>query len=213
MNTSESISKIAPALLQAQRSITFAVKDAKNPQFKTMYADLPAVIDAVKPALNDAGIVFLQMMAPSDKDCLALTTRLIHESGEWIESTATCPLQKADPQGYGSACTYLKRYSLASAVGLYQDDDDGHAASQASSGDAKHKAEQFDRRQKFLADTFAAIQGASNAGELKRIVAETTERAHSIGDQAGVDQINGWAEAKAAKAKPKTAPVREGEPA
>lgn len=129
MNTSETISKIAPALLQAQRAITFAVKDAKNPHFKTTYADLSAVIDAVKPALNEAGIAFLQMPAPSDRDSLALTTRLIHESGEWIESTATCPLQKSDPQGYGSAVTYLKRYSLASAVGLYQEDDDGNAAS------------------------------------------------------------------------------------
>jgi len=129
MNTSETISKIATALLQAQRAITFAVKDAKNPHFKTTYADLSAVIDAVKPALNEAGIAFLQMPAPSDRDSLALTTRLIHESGEWIESTATCPLQKSDPQGYGSAVTYLKRYSLASAVGLYQEDDDGNAAS------------------------------------------------------------------------------------
>jgi hypothetical protein len=137
MITSDSISKIAPALLMAQKAITFAVKDAKNPQFKSTYADLSSVIDAVKPALNDAGILFLQMMAPSDRDSLALTTRLIHESGEWIESTATCPLQKVDPQGYGSAVTYLKRYSLASAVGLYQEDDDGNAASKGSNNNVR----------------------------------------------------------------------------
>jgi len=113
------------------------VKDAKNPQFKSTYADLSSVIDAVKPALNEAGIIFLQMPAPSDRDSIALTTRLIHESGEWIESTATCPLQKHDPQGYGSACTYLKRYSLASAVGLYQDDDDGNAASKGSNNNVR----------------------------------------------------------------------------
>ncbi|MBT2300410.1 ERF family protein [Variovorax paradoxus] len=137
MITSESISKIAPALLTAQRAITFAVKDAKNPHFKSTYADLSSVIDAVKPALNEAGIVFLQMPAPSDRDSLALTTRLVHESGEWIESTATCPLQKSDPQGYGSAVTYLKRYSLASAVGLYQEDDDGNAASKGSNNNVR----------------------------------------------------------------------------
>jgi hypothetical protein len=139
MNTSESISKIAPALLKAQKAITFAIKDAKNPQFKSTYADLSSVIDATKPALNDAGICFIQMPAPSDQGCLALTTRLIHESGEWIESTATCPLQKHDPQGYGSALTYLKRYSLASAVGLYQDDDDGNAASKPKQAAVRHK--------------------------------------------------------------------------
>jgi hypothetical protein len=128
MKTSESISKISSALLDAQRAITFAAKDAVNPHFKSKYADLPTVIDAVKPALNESGIVFLQMAAPSEPGTLALTTRLLHVSGEWIESTAVTPLQKHDPQGYGSALTYLRRYSLAAAVGLYQDDDDGNAA-------------------------------------------------------------------------------------
>jgi hypothetical protein len=129
MKTSDSISKLAVALVKAQRAITFAVKDAKNPAFRSTYADLSSVIEACKPALNDAGIAFMQMPAPSEPGTIALTTRLIHESGEWIESTATCPLQKVDPQGYGSANTYLRRYSLAAAVGLYQDDDDGNAAS------------------------------------------------------------------------------------
>ena len=128
MHTSDSITKIAAALLKAQRQITFAIKDARNPAFKSTYADLSSVIEACKPALNDAGISFVQMPAPSDPGTLALTTRLMHESGEWIESTATCPLPKHDPQGYGSATTYLRRYCLAAAVGLYQDDDDGNAA-------------------------------------------------------------------------------------
>lgn len=135
MNTSESIGKIAPALLKAQKAITFAVKDAKNPHFKSTYADLGSVIDACKPALNEAGIAFMQMPAPSETGTIALTTRLVHESGEWIESTATCPLPKNDPQGYGSANTYLRRYALAAAVGLYQDDDDGNAASRGKSPD------------------------------------------------------------------------------
>jgi hypothetical protein len=130
MNTSESINKLSAALLKAQKAITFAAKDAVNPHFRSKYADLPTVIDAIKPALNEAGVVFLQLPTPSDPGTLALTTRLMHESGEWIESTAVTPLQKNDPQGYGSAMTYLRRYSLAAAVGLYQDDDDGNAASQ-----------------------------------------------------------------------------------
>lgn len=129
MKTSESISKIAPALLAAQKAITFAVKDAANPFFKSKYADLPTVIDAVKPALNEAGITFMQSASPSDSGTLALTTRLIHVSGEWIEDTAVTPLVKNDPQSYGSAITYLRRYSLAAMTGLYQDDDDGNAAS------------------------------------------------------------------------------------
>ena len=129
MKTSESIKQLSAALLKAQRSITFASKDAKNPHFKSTYADLPAVIDAIKPALNDAGIVFLQTFSPSEAGFIAVTTRLMHETGEWIEDTATVPLPKSDPQGYGSAATYARRYSLAAITGLYQDDDDGNAAS------------------------------------------------------------------------------------
>jgi len=130
MRTSESISKISQALVKAQGAITFAAKDAVNPHFRNKYADLPAVIDAIKPALNANGVAFIQLPAPSDPGTLALTTRLLHESGEWIESMAVVTLPKNDPQGYGSAITYLRRYSLAAAVGLYQDDDDGNAASQ-----------------------------------------------------------------------------------
>ena len=129
MKTSDSIKTIAPAILKAQKAITFAAKDATNPHYKSKYADLPSVIDAIKPALNLVGIAFLQTAGTSDPGILAMTTRLLHESGEWIEDTATCPLPKNDPQGYGSACTYLRRYSLAAIVGLYQDDDDGQAAS------------------------------------------------------------------------------------
>lgn len=129
MKTSDSIKQLSAALLKAQRSITFASKDANNPHFKSKYADLPAVIDAIKPALNDAGIVFLQTFSPSETGFIAVTTRLMHETGEWIEDTATVPLPKSDPQGYGSAATYARRYSLAAITGLYQDDDDGNAAS------------------------------------------------------------------------------------
>jgi hypothetical protein len=130
MRTSESIKQIAPALLAAQKQMTFAAKDSKNPHYKTKYAGLPQVIDAIKGPLNDNGITFLQ--TPSffgiDDNKLVLVTRLQHESGEYIEDTATCPMPKQDPQGLGSAMTYLRRYSLAAICGLYQDDDDGETA-------------------------------------------------------------------------------------
>jgi hypothetical protein len=129
MRASDTISKFAPAFLEAQRAITFASKDATNPHFKNKYADLPSVVDAVKPALNDAGIAFIQSATPSDDSKLHLTTRLIHTSGEWIEDTLVMPLPKQDPQGYGSAMTYARRYALAAITGLYQDDDDGNAGS------------------------------------------------------------------------------------
>tara|TARA_R110000822_G_C15281739_1_gene490239 strand:+ start:905 stop:1462 length:558 start_codon:yes stop_codon:yes gene_type:complete len=128
MRTSDSIKAIGEALLTAQKAIKFAVKDSTNPHFKSKYANINSVIDAIKPALNDSGIVFLQMPSPSDDGKLHLTTRLIHSaSGEWIEDTAVCPLQKNDPQGLGSAISYLRRYSLSCFVGLYADDDDGES--------------------------------------------------------------------------------------
>lgn len=136
MKTSDSIAKIAPALLAAQKAITFAAKNNVNPHFRNSYADLPSVIDAIKSALNENGIAFLQTGTPSADNCLHLTTRLLHESGEWIEDTAQCPLPKADPQGFGSAMTYLRRYSLSAICGLYQEDDDGEGAKPSTKTEA-----------------------------------------------------------------------------
>ena len=158
MRTSESIKSIAPALVQAQKGITFASKDGVNPHFKNKYASLSSVIDAVKPALNDAGIVFLQTPTPSEDNKLHLTTRLIHSSGEWIEDTATCPLSKQDPQGYGSALTYLRRYSLASIVGLYQDDDDAQSASMPAKASVDHSK---------LANYILGLESANSMNELQ----------------------------------------------
>ena len=128
MKTSDSMSNIAGALLKAQQEITFAAKDSKNPAFKSTYANLESVIEAIKGPLNASGIVFMQTFSPSAPGFLALSTRLLHTSGEWIEDEMTVPLQKNDAQGYGSAATYARRYALAAITGLYQADDDGQEA-------------------------------------------------------------------------------------
>lgn len=139
MKTSENLTKIAPALLAAQAEIKSALKDSTNPHFKNRYADLESVIAAVKPSLNKHGIVYLQPASESEDGRLHLTTRLLHESGEWMESTAVCPLPKADPQGFGSAMTYLRRYSLASFIGVAQSDDDGEGAAHREEAAPKPK--------------------------------------------------------------------------
>lgn len=124
MNHSESISKITPALLEAQKKITAASKDAENPYFKSKYADLPSVIDACKSALNESDIVALQ---PIQGDIVE--TVLIHSSGEWLssETKIVCKAQ-SDPQAYGSAITYARRYGLQSFVLMPAEDDDGEGA-------------------------------------------------------------------------------------
>ena len=70
---------------------------------------------------------------------LHLTTRLVHESGEWIEETMSIPMIKQDPQAFGSALTYARRYGLSSITGLYADDDDGYAASNHAKAVASDK--------------------------------------------------------------------------
>jgi hypothetical protein len=150
MKTSDSISNIATALLKAQQEITFAAKDSKNPAFKSTYANLESVIEAVKGPLNTHGIAFVQSFSPSAPGFLALSTRLLHTSGEWIEDEMTVPLQKNDAQGYGSAATYSRRYALAAITGLYQADDDGQEA-------AKPRAEPQIDLMPYLADLDAAL--------------------------------------------------------
>lgn len=129
MKTSESIAKLSSALVKAQKEITFASKDALNPHLKSKYADIPSVIDAIKVPLNNNGIAYIQTPCMMQDMHLQLTTRLIHESGEWIEETMSIPMIKQDPQAYGSALTYARRYALSAITGLYADDDDGYAAS------------------------------------------------------------------------------------
>jgi hypothetical protein len=133
MRTSETIAAIAPALVTAQSGIKAAIKNAKNPHFNSDYADLEAVIDAVKSALNGAGISILQGVSGDEGGrFVRVDTRLLHTSGEWIEDSCIVPTSKADAQGAGSAITYGRRYGLQSLVGLPAEDDDGNAASQAA---------------------------------------------------------------------------------
>lgn len=131
MKTSEHIDKIAPALLAAQKEIGNASKDAKNPHFRNSYASLGSVIEAVKEPLNRNGIAVIQSLSSDsgNNSGLLLRTRLLHTSGQFIEDTAYSPLPKADPQGVGSATTYLRRYSLAALLSITQEDDDGNGAS------------------------------------------------------------------------------------
>lgn len=159
MKTSDSISNIATALLKAQQEITFAAKDSKNPAFKSTYANLESVIEAVKGPLNTHGIAFVQSFSPSAPGFLALSTRLLHTSGEWIEDEMTVPLQKNDAQGYGSAATYSRRYALAAITGLYQADDDGQEAAKPRAEPAPAKVD--------VMPLLAAMDACTTVGELQ----------------------------------------------
>lgn len=131
MNKSDDISELSKALCTAQPMIKIALMDSTNPFFKSKYADLGAVWDAVRSALECNGLAVSQLPDHIGQEP-ALTTMLIHKSGQWL--SATYPLMVTDkehtPQGYGSALTYARRYGLSALLGVIADtDDDGNAAS------------------------------------------------------------------------------------
>lgn len=113
----------------AQQEIEHAHKDSSNPHFKSTFASLPSVIDATVPLLNRHGLSVIQLPGFVD-GCATVETILMHESGEWLSGVSKSPISKNDPQGVGSAITYLRRYSLAALCCIGQDDDDGNTASQ-----------------------------------------------------------------------------------
>jgi hypothetical protein len=121
--------QIASALVKAQKAFGPALKTATNPHFKSRYADLAACVEAVIGGLNDNGIALIQRNSLDDNG-VTVETVFVHESGEMLEcGKLHVPAAKHDPQGYGSALTYARRYSLMAACGIAPEDDDGNAGS------------------------------------------------------------------------------------
>ena len=130
---SPSVDQLFTALVQAQSHMGIASKDGRNPHFRSKYSSVESVLDTVLPPLNEAGISLSQHPG-LDGDVVTLTTLLAHTSGQWMMSTSSTPfVKKRDSHAYGSAVTYLRRYSAAAICGLMQADDDGNAASHRGS--------------------------------------------------------------------------------
>jgi len=127
MKTSESIKEIATALSKAQGAMMGAKKGAVNPFFKSKYSDLSMVIEAISQPFLNNGLSFVQCPG-FEESRITVTTRIMHTSGEWIESMVSLPPTKNDAQGVGSAITYGKRYGLQAMAGVPSTDDDGQAA-------------------------------------------------------------------------------------
>ncbi|WP_428558958.1 MAG: ERF family protein [Solidesulfovibrio sp. DCME] len=126
---SPEISELAKALINVQRTIQPAIKDATNPFVQNRYATLNSVMESCREALLSNSIWMTQFPVPAEPGYLGLVTKLTHaESGQWQSSLAVVPLPKADPQGMGSAMTYARRYSLSAMLGIVMDDDDGEHA-------------------------------------------------------------------------------------
>ncbi len=122
--------QIATALLKAQSEMSNPVKGSANPYFKSKYADLNAVREAVIPVLNQNGIVVLQPMVNIDGRNY-IKTLFLHESGESLESLTEIIYAKTnDAQAQGSGITYARRYGLQSLACVGADDGDGNKASE-----------------------------------------------------------------------------------
>jgi hypothetical protein len=134
---SDSIAALAGAFAKAQGQFGGAKKDSANPFFKSKYADLASVWDAVRDPLAAHGLAIMQFPRSTDAG-VEVETMLTHESGEWISETLALPAAKADAQGLGSAITYARRYGLQSICGVAPEDDDGNSAAK-SIGDLRQK--------------------------------------------------------------------------
>jgi hypothetical protein len=164
---------IATALVKAQKQFGPALKTSTNPHFRSRYADLSACVEAVVDALNANGIYLLQ----KNYDCtdgVMVETVFVHESGEMLEcGIVHFPAVKHDPQGYASALTYARRYSLMASCGIAPEDDDGNAASKkpiAKETKANHTAMQ---------DHITAISESTTLEELQARFKEAYKSAGS----------------------------------
>ncbi len=127
MLKSEEINELAAAISMAQGEIENASKNSANPHFKSKYADLAEVINCIRPVFSKHGLSVTQF--PSyDGGVVSVETVIAHKSGQWMSGTISAPVSKQDAQGVGSATTYCRRYALAAAACLAQEDDDGENA-------------------------------------------------------------------------------------
>lgn len=125
---SPQLNELMQALAKAQGKITNALKDKKNPFFKSSYADLASVWECCREPLSSNGLSIIQTV-DGTKEAMVLVTCLGHSSGQWIKSRMPLMIMRADPQSLGSSLTYARRYALSAIVGICADeDDDGEKA-------------------------------------------------------------------------------------
>lgn len=153
--------KISTALVKAQKAFGPALKSSTNPHYKSRYADLAACVEAVIQGLNDNGIALVQKSYVCDNGVMVETV-FVHESGEMLEcGVLHVPAAKQDPQGYGSALTYARRYSLMAACGIAPEDDDGNSASRRTEIKSTVNEAQ-------VADLMAAMDDCTTLDELQK---------------------------------------------
>lgn len=170
---SDAINEISGALAKAQGEMQHAGKTTDNPYFKSKYADLPAVMDAARPALAKNGLSVVQITQIDEHGKMTLITQLCHASGQWMRSWYPINPVKNDPQGIGSALTYARRYAYSSIIGVAAagEDDDGNAASGNPTPSTVEKPKSVfsnaAKRKEFCSNVEKAYDGAITLDDLK----------------------------------------------
>jgi hypothetical protein len=142
MKTSENIDELAPALHDAQEDVEASIKrdaTASGGKFSYDYTTLDTLIEHVKGPLNDNGLMFTQSNESIDGTPHLVTT-IIHESGQWIKSETAMCVPENDPQEFGSAMTYARRYGLSAILGIASEQDDDGATASRSRSQSKSKS-------------------------------------------------------------------------
>ncbi|QDP48197.1 MAG: putative essential recombination function protein [Prokaryotic dsDNA virus sp.] len=187
MQKSESIKHIAAALNKAQAEMSGAKKGANNPFFKSKYADMNSVVDAVRIPFCNNGLSYSQFPIMQDNK-VGVETILMHESGEWMSDILVLPMVKQDPQAAGSAITYAKRYALQSIAGIPSEDDDGNAASNQKQP-AKQSSQNVNWYNNFENDKqFMLVDIQSGAKTADVIISELKTNGFAVSNQVA-DQI------------------------
>lgn len=124
---SPELGEISKALSQAQKEFHEAVKDSKNPFYKSTYANLESCIEASRPALTKHNLAVTHALSENEKGDFILITTISHSSGQFIRSKLRLLIDKNDMQKLGAAITYARRFAYAALIGLSQTDDDGES--------------------------------------------------------------------------------------
>ncbi len=193
MEMSDNIADLAAALAKAQADLEGAAKKSNNPAFRSKYADLGAVWDAWQEVGPKNGLSVVQFPTDMpDQKMVGMTTMLLHTSGQWMRGVFSLPAGKQDAHGYGSACTYLRRFSLASVVGVCPVDDDGNAA-------AKVAPRQAPANETAQADAPAQAPNGRAKMTAEQWLDDQNKRLDAMLKAADIDGIHNWpaAEAKA----------------
>ena len=126
---------LAAALVKAQAECQNVTMNKTNPHFRSRYADLAAVRDAIIPVFNKHGIAIIQTPTTDEFSGFALETRLVHSSGEQMIWSFPLPSDTSKMQAIGSAISYARRYTLSAIAGVAsEEDDDGNAATTNTNG-------------------------------------------------------------------------------